>query len=615
MIDELYEMLHPETLPLLRWGRRAHYEGSIDKTGGNADWDWKLYQDDNGEWVLFEQHGPGCVYNFVQHRYLDSPEPVFRFYFDDDTVPRFQISPSQFGEKYPFLAPLADKFIGPDPSQVIRVVRSFVPMPFTSYCKVTSSIPLEGNAIPGGGWGHVVYHTYSEDVPAASFHPDNPDYRRLLTLWSQYGRTPLLPESGERHLAGPLTLAPGESCQVFADSEGGLVTALCIRTARYSPAHLRELWIRIRFDRHPQADIELPWGAFFGNELGFHRTSCLYSGMDADGGYYFCFPMPYLEQAQIYLENRGAEAVPVDFLSVTYTRSLQEFYQNRPFGYLMSSPYYPKRHTKGADSLIASVQDVYGHVVSSTVTGYPFSEGGRADCEGDVRIHFDGIRTPQIESDGSESYICYGWGFCSPPQHNPASCYDGEEQLIHKNWSMTRQLPGDCYPFLQSLHFGIESFWCNDDDMYHSGAVLFYGARKSLLTRILEYREGDEVMTSFFEGDDDHIACSFTGTRASRILLSIPVKGYDEILLRRVSDQGPGRQAARVSVDSQPLLYPWYCPDHNPCKRWLEDEYVIPSRYCQGRDTITVQIDPIPCGGDTHFNQFGICVLGMRMPD
>lgn len=29
-------------------------------------------------------------------------------------------------------------------------------------------------------------------------------------------------------------------------------------------------------------------------------------------------------------------------------------------------------------------------------------------CEGDVRIHIDGIKTPQVESDGSESYICYG---------------------------------------------------------------------------------------------------------------------------------------------------------------------------------------------------------------
>ena len=59
MIDVLEELLHPETLPLQKPGRKAHYEGSIDKTGGNSDWDWHLYQDENKEWVLFEQYGPG----------------------------------------------------------------------------------------------------------------------------------------------------------------------------------------------------------------------------------------------------------------------------------------------------------------------------------------------------------------------------------------------------------------------------------------------------------------------------------------------------------------------------------------------------------------------------
>ena len=98
IIDELDELLKPETLPLYCFGRHAHYEGSIDKKGFNADWDWELYTDERGEYVLFEQYGSGCIYNFVQHRFIKSPEPTFNFYFDDDTEPRFTIKPSQFGE-------------------------------------------------------------------------------------------------------------------------------------------------------------------------------------------------------------------------------------------------------------------------------------------------------------------------------------------------------------------------------------------------------------------------------------------------------------------------------------------------------------------------------------
>ena len=50
-IDAMQDL---NALPLLRPGVQAHYEGSIDKRGGNADWDWWLYQDEKGEWVIFE---------------------------------------------------------------------------------------------------------------------------------------------------------------------------------------------------------------------------------------------------------------------------------------------------------------------------------------------------------------------------------------------------------------------------------------------------------------------------------------------------------------------------------------------------------------------------------
>ena len=46
---ELTFMRDLRCLPLLRDGVTARYEGSIDKAGGNADWDWSLYRDERGE--------------------------------------------------------------------------------------------------------------------------------------------------------------------------------------------------------------------------------------------------------------------------------------------------------------------------------------------------------------------------------------------------------------------------------------------------------------------------------------------------------------------------------------------------------------------------------------
>ena len=58
-------------------------------------------------------------------------------------------------------------------------------------------------------------------------------------------------------------------------------------------------------------------------------------------------------------------------------------------------------------------------------------------ARGDVRVYIDGKRTPQVESDGSESYVCYGWGFPTPPEVHPMGGYDG---LSDNPWSMTRFL-------------------------------------------------------------------------------------------------------------------------------------------------------------------------------
>lgn len=73
-------MVDIASLPLLDRGISVHYEGSIDKRGKNSDWDWSLYQDQRGEWVIFDVDGPGCIYNLVQHRYMSSSDPLFRFY-------------------------------------------------------------------------------------------------------------------------------------------------------------------------------------------------------------------------------------------------------------------------------------------------------------------------------------------------------------------------------------------------------------------------------------------------------------------------------------------------------------------------------------------------------
>ena len=628
----IYEtMIDLKSLPLPKTDCRAHYEGSIDKKGGNADWDWALYQDANGEWVLFEHLGPGCIYNFVQHRYPTCEEPVFRFYFDGEEIPRFTIRHSEFGEKYPFTEPLASRYIGPydNGRGPIRVVRSFVPMPYKKSCKITSSIRLEGcdRSKNQGGWGHVVYHSYENGDGVETFHPaENPALQKLAALWKQTGSCIHSLQSPLRHQLTNLVLKPGEEFPLFNCSESGCIAGIRILTSQYTASQLHILSLCARWDGHSSPDFDAPFGCLFSNELGYHSVQYLLSGMNTDGYYYNFYPMPYTQSADLFLKNNGDSAIQIPFAEILWTREWNQYYQENGFLYFKGAPYYSRKHTDGADSLIAQVSG-NGHIISSTITAFGETPESRADCEGDVRIHFDGLRTPQIESDGSESYSCYGWGFETPKEGNPASGYDGHE---HKDWSMHRSLLGDWYPFSSGFHFGIESGGCNDLYMEHSGMVFYYGSDEIKLNKIGEiqfqnpgtleafhYTCEDSLapvpLTSFFEGDDDHIPVPLNGhySRKKRSF-TVPVPPYTQaVILRRVSDQKNGRQKAFVYID-QVLVeeYPWYFPDYNPYKRWLEDEFIIPRRYLTGKSSITITIEPQPCGSplspDTvTWNEFG----------
>ncbi len=596
-------------LPLLRSSARTLYEGSIDKTGGNADWDWWLYQDEKGEWVIFDHEGPGCIYNFVQHRYPTSEEPTFRFYFDGEIEPRFTIKHSQFGEVYPFIEPLASRYIGPveNGRGPIRVVRSFVPMPYARSCKITSDIKLEGydKALGHGGWGHVIYQSYPDG--GISTFSGNDYYYNLIRNWKNAGTgSPLIYSGfGSKTFTRAFSLGEGESVTIFEANEQKLVSEIKIRTERFAQSHLSDLYIRASWDGHKKPDVYAPLGCFFSNELGYNSLQLLYSGMNTDGEYYNFFPMPFNNSAKIEIVKCGKSTIAFSEASVFSTAEYNDFYKNNPFGYFRSSDYYDRRHTEGADSVIAKVSGC-GHIVSSTITAYAKTPETCASCEGDVRVHIDGRRTPSIESDGSESYSCYGWGFPTPPESNPISGYDG---YFHLNWSMTRQLPGECYPFASEFSFAIESGGDNDYYLEHSGMVFYYGVDKPKMSLVNEisFPEG-ESLESFFEGDDDHISVSAHGeyNKECEFTVNIP-ENTDYLIIRRMSDQKEGRQRASVYVCGERTDFDWYYADRNPIKRWLEDEYVITEKHFNGKDSIAVKIVP----ESDSWNSFGYKIFAI----
>ena len=152
------------------------------------------------------------------------------------------------------------------------MARSFVPMPYAKSCKITSDIKLEGcrRECGEGGWGHVIYHVYTDGREVETFRTDEEGYTALAAFWKRSGGSVIPFEREEREESGVFSLRPGKSRQVFAASVAGLVSGIRCRTRGFRREDAAELWLRAVWGGHGQADLELPFGCLFGNELGYH---------------------------------------------------------------------------------------------------------------------------------------------------------------------------------------------------------------------------------------------------------------------------------------------------------------------------------------------------------
>jgi len=616
------QMTDVESLPLLRPEIQVHYEGSIDKLGQNDDWDWWLYEDiHKKEWVICEADGPGCLWNFVVHHALIHSDPVYRFYFDGKDIPSFEIKHSEFGMKHPFVAPLADKF-QPDVSRDPRlkelnfqIVRSFCPMPFVKSMKITSSVKLQGNHTTGGGWGHAIWHEYPTSDQIETF-TGKEDYSRLITLWKQCGDNPN-PNSADQIFPFSQTLYARKKHKIFKLEGIGSISGICLKIEPADRAVLNQVWIRIGWDGETSAALECPIGAFFGNELGFNQIGTLMQGTRKDGEMYCYWPMPFWESAIIELENRLEVNSPIKVGgTVIFKPSSVVNYPRNRAGHYRSSAYQPMALKEpNRDSHIASVWG-NGHMVAGVITG------DQSGCEGDVRVYIDDRGTPAVESDGSESWACYGWGFAFPPQENPASSYDGFLNQWDQ-WSMLRLLIGDFYPFRSNLRMMVEggSGIKTGRDL-RSGIVFWYGEPEPamILTDYLDVGESESEkshkyiaqessyweLTSMFEGEYDDVPITDQGrTLSGPSEFSVKViQANQGVILRRRSDQALCSQNARVSVDGQCVWERnWLFADRNPHFRWLEDEFFIPSSYTTGKDELRIRIEPIAQDGKYIWNE------------
>ncbi len=198
-------MEHPELLPMFPPnGTQTKQFNCYDTTGGNTDgaWQyWPRYVDEHGEFVIFDEVGPGCLYRQQMNVWVRAPQfgvtPMdpktrIKYYFDDEATPRLDMPIYQlfgYGQKFtpPFTPPLV--FFDTNSFDHLwsdRFANSFYPFPFARRLKITINAPHKD----AGKWYQYTYLKYPPDTKVQTWAGTQLDSPVVRRQWENLGVDP-----------------------------------------------------------------------------------------------------------------------------------------------------------------------------------------------------------------------------------------------------------------------------------------------------------------------------------------------------------------------------------------------------------------------------------------
>jgi hypothetical protein len=641
------DLLTIENLPRLRSGIQTHQFCTYDRAGDNYDWDYfELYFEPNGELVLFDAMGPGCLSRQQMNVWMsaatyktDTTDVRIRYYFDDEEKPRVDMDISTFfSEKNPleiFREPLSVN--GGDDFRIM-----YCPMHFQKRLKITlnrepggprdNQTPWPGRfdkvPAPRSHWCHFTYHTYTEDPGIPSWTPGEVA-TGLAAQWDakKMGQDPKSTE-GNKPTDKEISLGTGKKATLAEFDEAGSIASVRVSLEPLTEETLFNTWIKMTWDGAALPQVEAPLGLFFGGYQKAIDGSCssLLVGCSPKSMYCY-FPMPFWKSAKIELENRGKQDVKSLAASIQFTPAAVRGYPEKECGYFYAhySREYPR--TEGHDYTYLKWNG-RGHIIGQTIARFDTC------MEESERTYFDGSLTPSIHGNGFEDDHNMGWGL-----KNRQHAVFGAMAAFEGAGGVYRLFLPDVYYFQSSVKHGHQTYGPNSprghEGMYVVGneeSVDFFYGRETpdiVLTDELDvgrrdsesahaYRvDGERRDLSgkyWYDGEMNNVlfpvpaieddGVSFAGS--SEFKLKIDPENHG-VRLRRRLDKSVNRQQANVYVDGQRVTErPWYTVDHYRTFRgirWVDSDFEIPAKYTAGKGEIVVRIDSVG-GPDRPWNEF-----------
>jgi len=464
-------------LPYLYGNVSSHYLSSYDRTGGNDDGFRgtysQLYVQDNGEHVIFDERGPGCVYNlWFTGSGIDLHWGKIRLYFDGEKTPRFECEARELfsGSRKPFVYPLVAH------SRISSGGFSCAaPMPFAKALKITTEKAV--------GFYNVYYQLY-KDVQVESWTPQW-DYSALTALFERCGSDPKPAQGEVRRVSTEVQLDRAGRQVPQADlltvEGGGVVQYVKInplfRPDTYALDHFQ---LRVYYDGQDRPAIDVPIGPFFGSGLGEADVRGLFVGMSSSGAYYCYWPMPFAKGVRIALANTSHHAGGVFHCEVGYTEGFPAAREGAKVGYFGATYSRAWPIVEPEDYVLLDYAGD-GAVVGQVMTVQPVMPDVKRWWEGDMRIYIDGEETPRFHGTGHEDEYQGGWStfWLENPYSLPLFGEPKTENLIdifgQVNGSTTvyRFWPGGIR-FGKSIRVSTEHGHANDTPANYSSLVYYY---------------------------------------------------------------------------------------------------------------------------------------------
>ena len=496
-----------DTLPYLQAGVQTHQFCTYDRAGDNYDAEYfPVYTDTNGECVIFDAMGPGCLYRHQMNIWFGAPVYKgihIRYYFDNETKPRIDMDVSTwFSTNNPiFQAPMA--FDGYDQIKKRDRFRTFYhPMFFKKRLKVALSSepggpptlqePWTGPAgkFPDSGpthvhWYQYTYRLFPEDPGLKSWTPEIgermvPALRdawnidevhasavqgarekmtmaaiepgKMATLWKMERSRVQQSRDRERAETMERVSAPEQNPSLTVGAQlASVITALRFQISHTSDRDaLFNSWLKITFDGATTPQVEAPLGCFFGvnrahPEASYNSLALAWTNREA-----FCyFPMPFWKSAVIQFENRGTNEVTVK--AEVFYKAESGMYPRQSCGYFFANYHREDPRVEGRDYTYLEMNNCSGQVVGHVADRW------NTCCEENERTYFDGNGTPWIEGDGYEDDQGMGWGLSWGPPPLVLPSFGAPSGKVGSG-GLYRFLLADRYCFSSGIKHGHQTY-------------------------------------------------------------------------------------------------------------------------------------------------------------